>query len=231
MGYTLGMNRLVGFVLALVVLGGVIYFAAPYLRTAQTQVPISTSTDGEVTVAAVREESNTYVIDVKYPQFGISAIDADIKSKVDASAAEFKALPPNPPGSATPQNEFTGSFENAYVGPDVVSVKLILSQYTGGAHPMTIFSGLNYDRATGRQLLQDDAFKMIGLTVDEVSARATTELKAKLGDTMFEEGANSNPENFSSFIISEDKVTFIFQPYQVAAYAAGVQEVSFDREK
>ena len=48
---------------------------------------------------------------------------------------------------------------------------------------------------------------------------------------MFEEGADTNPENFSSFVISADKVTFIFQQYQVAAYAAGPQEVSFERKK
>ena len=70
---------------------------------------------------------------------------------------------------------------------------------------------------------------MIGMTLEQVSAAATSQLKAKLGDAMFEEGANTNPENFSSFIISNDKVTFIFQPYQVAAYAAGPQEISVER--
>src|SRR3989344_9200790 len=226
------MNRLFGFALALVVLGGVVYFLFPYLRTSQTPVPVDTIPQGvEVTTATAQEQTNVYLIDVNYPQFGVSAVDADIKSKKEAAVGEFKDIPPNPPESATPQNEFTGTFENVYVGPDVVSVQLILSQYTGGAHPMTIFNGLNYDRATGRQLLQSDAFAMIGLTAVQVSARATAELKAKLGESMFEEGANSNPENFSSFIISADEVTFIFQPYQVAAYAAGPQEVSFERKR
>ncbi|OGG79854.1 hypothetical protein A3A39_04685 [Candidatus Kaiserbacteria bacterium RIFCSPLOWO2_01_FULL_54_13] len=223
------MNRIFGFALALVVVGGALYLLFPYLRTSQTEVPVDGSLEAAVKTETTHDESGTYLVDVDYPQFGIAAIDADIKSKVDSAVAEFKALPPNPPESATPQNEFTGTFENVYIGPDVVSVKLVLSQYTGGAHPMTIFSGLNYDRATGRQLLQDDAFTMVGMTVEEVSAQATAELRKKLGDSMFEEGANSNPENFSSFIISADTVTFIFQPYQTAAYAAGPQEVSFER--
>lgn len=231
------MNRMFGFVLALLVLGGVIYILFPYLRTGQTVIPLAdTPSEAAITTATMHEETDAYLIDVKYPQFGIAVIDADIKSKVDTAVTEFKVVPVNPPESlagqaATPQNEFTGTFEDVYIGPDVVSVKLVLSQYTGGAHPLTLVSGVNYDRATGRQLLQNDAFTMLGMTAEEVSARATAELKAKLGDGMFEEGTNSNPENFSSFIISADSVTFIFQPYQVAAYAAGPQEVSFDRIK
>jgi hypothetical protein len=223
------MSRLLGIALALIVLGGVAYFLFPHLRTGQEPVPSEIPAQPSVSTAEVRDESSLYMVDVKYPQFGLPAIDADIRNKIETSVAEFKALPPNPPESATPQNEFTGTFEDVYVGPDIISAKLILSQYTGGAHPMTIFSGVNYDRATGRQLLPQDAFALAGLSAEEVSARATAELKAKLGDSMFEEGADSNPENFSSFVISENEITFIFQPYQVAAYAAGVQQVSFKR--
>jgi len=224
------MKRYFGLVLALVALLGAVYLVAPYLRTSQNVVPVGEQKQVEATSTTVHEESDTYRVDMEYPQFGILPIDTDIKSKVDAAIAEFKGLPPNPPDSATPQNSFDGSFDSVYVGPDVVSVRLIFSQYTGGAHPMTILSGLNYDRA-GRQLLQSDAFEMIGMTVEQVSAVATADLNAKLGAAMFEEGANTNPENFSSFIIFADTVTFIFQPYQVAPYAAGAQEVSFERKK
>lgn len=197
--------------------------AVPSLEIEQKQEEI------QVTRKNIKEETDTHMVDVVYPQFGIPAIDTQIEQLIKSSVAEFKMLPPNPPESAVPKHSMDGLYDSVYVGPDVVSFRLVLSQYTGGAHPLTLISGLNYDRATGRQLLQQDAFTMIGKTVQEVSAAATAELKSKLGDAMFEEGANSNPENFSSFVISEDKVTFIFQQYQVAAYAAGVQEVSFSR--
>ena len=214
----------------LLVLGG----AYVFLRISErprlaSDVPSSTQAEVEITTATVAEETGTYVLNVQYPQFGIAAIDADIKSKVDAALAEFRAYPPNPPESAVAKNELTGTYEDIYVGPDVISVKLILSQYTGGAHPLTLFSGLNYDRATGRQLLQSDAFAMIGLTVEEVSAQANAELQTKLGDAFFADGASADPENFSSFIVSKEAVTFIFQEYQVAPYAAGPQEVSFPK--
>lgn len=223
------MKRYSAFVLAILALGVAGYLVFPYLRTSQEPAPPQSFTAGSVTSVTVAESAETYAIDVKYPQFGIAAVDLDIKAKIDAAVAEFKAIPPNPPESATPQNEFTGTFGDVYVGPDVVSAELILSQYTGGAHPMTIIRGANYDTTTGEQLLQEDAFRMIGKTLEEVSAEATAKLKVKLGETMFEEGANTNPENFRSFIVSEDEVTFIFQQYQVASYAQGIQEVSFPR--
>src|SRR3989344_8682387 len=222
------MKTILTVVVAVIVLGGAYFFATLYLQPASPQSSEQGSI--EVTTARVQEDSATYTIDVSYPQFGIPAIDAQIKKTIDDTVAEFKTSSPNPSDPAMPKYSFDGSFDSVYVGPDVVSVKLILSQYTGGAHPLTLISGLNYDRATGEQLLQSDAFAMLGMTIGEISAAATAELKAKLGDTMFEEGADTNPENFSSFVISEDSITFIFQQYQVAAYAAGPQEVSFERK-
>ena len=215
--------------IAIIVLGGAYFVVAPYLQPGTLQTS-GEQPSVEVTTARVQENSAGYTIDVSYPQFGIPAIDLQIKKAIDDSVAEFKTSPPNPGDSAMPKYSFDGSFDSVYVGPDVISVKLILSQYTGGAHPLTLISGLNYDRTTGGRLLQSDAFAMLGLSVGEVSAAATAELKEKLGDTMFMEGADTNPENFSSFVISADKITFIFQQYQVAAYAAGPQEVSFARK-
>lgn len=215
--------------LAILVLVGVGYMLFPYLRTGQEPVPVQISTELEVESVSIQEESETHLVEVQYPQFGILAIDSDIREKVGAAVAEFQALPPNPPESAAAQHTFNGSFENVHVGTDVISFVLVLSQYTGGAHPLTLVSGLAYDRATSEQLLQEDAFQMIGMTVAEVSEAASAELAQKLGEGFFEEGANTNPENFSSFVVSADSVTFIFQQYQVAAYAAGVQEVSFPR--
>lgn len=224
------MKKILILVVILAVLAGILYLLMPYVRTPFVSTPGTSSGSIQMTTERIQEDSAVYTINVQYPQFGIPAIDAQIRKSVEDAVLEFKSLPPNPPDSATPKNEFTGTFDSVYVGPDVVSVKLILSQYTGGAHPLTLFSGANYDRKTGRLLLLDDALRLIGKSVQQVSAEATAQLETKLGDAMFEEGANTNPENFSSFVISTDTVTFIFQQYQTAAYAAGPQEVSFRRK-
>lgn len=220
------MKKVLGLVLVLVGLLGLLYLLMSYTNI---QSPFSVDRGVQMTTAHIQEESDTYTIDVQYPQFGISSIDAQVRAAVEDVVAEFKTYPPNPPESATPKNEFTGTFDSVYVGPDVVSVELLLSEYTGGAHPITIFSGLNFDRASGKKLTLEDALKMIGKTTAQVSAESTAKLTAALGEVMFPEGANTNPENFSSFVISADEVTFIFQPYQVAPYSSGPQAVSFAR--
>ncbi len=152
------MKTLLKFVIALLVLGGAYYVAAPYLQPVTPETPEmpETQADVKVTTAQIQEDSATYTIDVSYPQFGILAIDTQIKKAIDDAVAEFKTLSPNPGDSATPRLSFDGAYDSAYIGPDVVSVKLILSQYTGGAHPLTLISGLNYDRTT-----ESNFFKMM----------------------------------------------------------------------
>ena len=230
------MNKIFGMIalIAIVLVGG--YFAwmsvsGPELSAVQSATTTPPGNDSAITTLAVKEETNTYTVGMQYPQFGIPSIDAQITNMMDDIIVEFRGFPANPPESAVSKNELTGTFESTYIGPDIVSAKLIISQYTGGAHPNTLFTGINFDRTSGKLLLLNDVLPTIGMTIAQVSAESTKQLKARLGDVMFEEGANTNPENFSSLVVSKDKVTFIFQPYQVAAYSAGPQEVSFDRKR
>lgn len=224
------MNSIVRLILVLVGLLVVLYLVLTYLPMRPiVSAPPSASESIEMTTATIEESTTTYMVDARYPQFGIPAIDTQIMNAVRAGVDEFEALPPNPPDSATAQMTFSGTFDKVYVGPDIISLELVLSQYTGGAHSIALLSGMNFDRASGRLLMLDDALEMIGLTVHDVSAQASAYFTQKFGDSFFVDGVNTNPENFSSFTISKDKVTFIFQEYQVAAYAAGPQEFSFER--
>lgn len=228
------MKRLIGPVFTLLILVGILYLIVTYtpIRPLFPSLIEQSAHDAgvQVTVGHIYADTPSYRVDAQYPQFGISAVDAQIKKAMEDAIAEFEALPPNPPDSATLRNEFTGTFDKVYVGSDVVSVELILSQYIGGAHNLTLLSGMNFDRATGKLLLLDDVLKLIGKSVQQISQEATAQFTQKFGDAFFADGANDNPENFSSFTISSDKVTFIFQEYQVAAYAAGAQTVTFDRK-
>lgn len=183
------------------------------------------------TTMEMKEVTATHSIDVKYPKFGIVTIDPKIEKVVNEIVKEFKTLTANPPDMASPLLELTLDFDTPYIGPDIVSVEIVHTEYTGGAHPNSLSHGLNFDKATGRQLVLDDALRMIGLTLKQVSVAATAQLEERLGDVFFPDGADSNSGNFSSFLISADTVTFIFQPYQVAPYVAGPQTISFERKK
>ena len=209
---------------------------------ANTATPAPTSTDTptpeptsqppvEITVATLRESDPEYSIDVEYPQMGLP-FDATIKQAVEKAAQALRDLvqqsPPSSVGSPGPYS-LTGGFESVYIGPDIVSVRLTFYSYTGGAHGGSAIHGFNFDRIDGHQLTLDDALHLIGLSLDDAAAQAKDQLTARLGDALFADGALPKPENYQTFVVGADSVTFIFQEYQVAPYAAGPQEVSLPR--
>lgn len=181
-----------------------------------------------VTTASINEEAENYSIQAEYPQFGIPALDAEIRGAVEAAAAELKAqsLEPSP---ASAKNEFTSTFDSVYIGPDIVSVRLLLSQYTGGAHGLSVAVGVNYDRTEKKLLTFDDALAHTGKTLKQVSERALAQLKERYGEVQFPEGAAPAPENYTAFTMDAENVTFTFQQYQVQAYALGMPQITVPR--
>lgn len=227
------MNRALVIAALLILLGGVYIAVTKWQKISNSPAtpPASFSTTTlSAATTTQKEETKTYVIEANYPQFGISSVDATIKNAVDSAIADFKSIPANPANSSLPKNEFNSSFDAVYAGAEIVSVKLTLSEYTGGAHPNTALVAVNVDRATGRELSLDDALAMIGTTLQQVAEKVTVELRAKLDGSFFPEGAQAKAENYSTFLVNADTVTFIFGEYQVAPYAAGPQEVSFPRK-
>ncbi len=216
----------------LLAIGVVIIAAVGYLGGTYVKNSYFSNANLITQVKEVKESSDNYEISARYPQFGEAVFDTHIKKVVDESISEIKKYAEPARSESGYKNSFMSDYSDPYIGQDVLSVKLILTQYTGGAHPITHISALSYDRKSGKVMELQDALALIGMTTEQLSSEATRQLKAKLGDPLqFPEGANSNPENFSSFAVSDDKVTFIFQEYQVAAYAAGIQEVSIERKK
>lgn len=228
--------RLVGYILALLVLCGVayaVYLFAPRVPTLNTGPGPVATTSSEVTIQekVVTESTDTYKIDARYPQFGIPAVDGKVQAVIEKALAEFRSYPANPRDSSAPQNELVSSYDSVYIGADVASVALSISEYTGGAHGNTVIIGVNVDRTTGKELTQGDALALIGKTLPQVADESVVQLKATLGeDLTFPEGADAKAENYGTFLVSEDRVTFVFNNYQVAPYAAGQQSVEFARK-
>jgi len=224
------MKRIIGLLILLIALIGALYLIVMYVHV---PAPFAaTATGAQMSVTQLYADSDAYTVHAEYPQFGITNVDPVIKSHVEKAVADLESQPQEPHDSAMPQNEFTGTFDAVYVGPDIVSVELLLSEYTGGAHPNTLIDGVNVNRATGRELTLDDALSMTGLTLQQISGGAKQQLQAKLADAFqFQDGADPTAENYRTFLVSADKVTFVFQDYQVAAYVYGPQKVSFGRTR
>lgn len=101
------------------------------------------------------------------------------------------------------------------------------SSFTGGAHGMYAYEGVNFDAATGRRLVLADVFR------DKKSlARNLWEtLRARYGVALFDSAEKTVTE-----AVAEDRVswtldprgaTFYFNPYDVAPYASGLLSVTF----
>jgi len=225
------MKRSVWYLVALVLLAGVAYLLWSQTPQPPDVVTVSTSTPAtKQTVSEVHDENAEYKIDARYPQFGIPAVDVKVKATVEKAMAEFKEYPANPPEFGLPKNEQTITFDTVYKGSDVISAELFISEYTGGAHPNTVIIGINVDPVTGKELSLNDALALVGKTLEQVARESLIKLTAELGDDIiFPEGASAKKENYSTFLVSKDMVTFVFNNYQVAPYAAGQQYVTFDR--
>ena len=175
-------------------------------------------------------ETDVYKIDVAYPVFGIPQIDSHTKSIVQKAVMDFKNNPPNPTPVAA-KNEMIGMYGDVYSDEDIISAKMEIYQFTGGAHGGTVTYGLSFDQKAGTLLTLDDALTLTGMSLGQISEAAKKQLTMRFGMVQFPEGAAPTPENYSTFIVSKDAVTFIFQQYQVEAYAYGMPEISIPRVK
>lgn len=113
----------------------------------------------------------------------------------------------------------------------IISLKLEFSTYvTGAAHPYSFVRTVNYDLVEGRELFLKDIFKPGSDYLGFLSEYCRKELSRNLGEVLFEEGLAPTGENFRSWGLVSDGLVVEFDPYQVAAYAAGPQQVQVPYE-
>lgn len=97
--------------------------------------------------------------------------------------------------------------------------------YTGGAHGTSLTKALNFDSATGKKIGKADFFVagsdsvVTGKIVESLSRT----YKAANLDGLKEKGVFAFSEPFvpDNFVLGKDSVTFVYQPYEIAAYALG----------
>jgi hypothetical protein len=189
-----------------------------------------------VSTSTITASTTEYTVDAAYPQFGIPAIDSQIKTIVEngVSDLETQADQDKPAENGYPLYSFTCLYSSPYVDPKYVSVLIACGAYTGGAHEMPTITGATFDRSTDQPVTLDQALALTGKTLDQVATEAKQQL-AQNPDTeptgIWASGSDAIPDNYSTFLINQDDVVFIFQPYQVAPFSSGAPEVSIPRIK
>jgi len=111
---------------------------------------------------------------------------------------------------------------------NLLSLQLHIEGYSdGAAHPYHITSSYNYDLEKGQEVTLDQLFLPGSEYLTPIANYCSNELTTRnIGFEMFSEGAKPLPENYAVWNISDKGLVITFNEYQVAAYAAGPQEVT-----
>jgi hypothetical protein len=111
---------------------------------------------------------------------------------------------------------------------DILSIQFMVDGYSdGAAHPYHLTRVLNFDLETGQALSLDMLFRpdsdFLALIADFCSAElATRDIGFEYG---FSGGADPLPENYRNWNLTYEGLLITFDEYQVAPYAAGMQQV------
>lgn len=156
----------------------------------------------------------------------------------NATAQEGLSLPESP----TYTEKFPISFRTDVTRNDgkVFSAVMFIDQYSGGAHGIQAIVTFNYDFVTQKEITIDTLVVQDSQFLNKLSAYARTTLvktiaesaqveESEIDKEMLNEGTTPNKDNFSLFTYTgENRLTFYFTPYQVAAYVFGSPEIRVD---
>lgn len=125
---------------------------------------------------------------------------------------------------------YESSYDAWMAADSVLNVEATVSTYgSGAAHPNHHTWTLVWDLEAGAELELGDLFRDGSAWLDTLSQRAMKTLQRELVDMSDDEwirgGAGPELDNFSAWTVVPDGIRIVFDPYQVAAYAAGPQVV------
>lgn len=181
-------------------------------------------------------KSSAYQITAEYPEVsGLTdpiiekKINVAIADRVNEVIADFKqsmaSVRVEKGESSTLDIGYTA--EHLATLPHLIVFRLTESYFeAGAAHPGQTTETFNFDTRTGQILTLDDLFVPGTPYVEKISEYSIKELKNRLGnEDQISRGAGPDSENFEAFLLTDGGLKIVFNQYQVAAYAAGEQEV------
>ncbi len=202
--------------------------------------PIVTYPDVTTTDKKINEggPSTDYLIAVTYPILAISdakytasikTMNTSITSRASSFVSDFKAqLEGILVSSSDDQSSLLVNSDVVQSGA-IVTVAFTISQYaSGAAHPLSFIETVAYDLRTGETITIGDLFESADY-LSTLSSVSRTFLVKKLGageKETIDAGTTAEKENFSVFKVTDNGLVLIFNPYQVAPYAAGIIEIT-----
>jgi len=209
-----------------------------------TQQPYEFSGNVKVTSKVTKEtnKQKLYTVAAEYPQIeGDSRFDGfnhEARALVTKDVAAFKAAETEDVDTSYTSTENQTStldmaYDFHYATDNLISVAFSEGSYSrGAAHGNQLTQVLNYDVKSGKKLALADLFKDKSKYLSVIAAYCQKDLKerAKKPDAMvmpdlIESGAGPKADNYRAWNITKKGLWITFDPYQVAAYAAGPQYI------
>jgi hypothetical protein len=129
-------------------------------------------------------------------------------------------------------SDFSMRSNATLLSPTILSVRFDSSEYLAGTpHPNRQTQILNYDMEQHRILTSADLFTTASTSLIFLSEYTRDALRKKFADSekdfaeMVTFGTTPEERNFRSIAITKEGLLVIFDPYQVAEYGRGTQEV------
>ena len=205
--------------------------------TVNTENPAATDSAQETKKIAVLQEETYYRIEAYYPETHNARANNMFKEFVAEQIKQFKQ-------DTGVENITQSQARDLGLAPDrkyTLSVNYESSTSTraynyifsvgidsGGAHPNNFNQTFVFAATNGDQIKLAELFQPGTGYISVISKYVQAELKKRefADSEWIEEGASAKEENFQNFVIKNEGIEFIFDPYQVAPYAAGVQRVT-----
>ncbi len=211
-----------------------------------TQQPLEFSAPVRVVPKVLKENNKDkfYSVEAEFPQIeGDSRFDGfnrEARTLIMKDVAGFKTSETSDEVNDTADlpdetktSTFNAGYEFRYATDDLISLEYGEGSYSrGAAHGNSLTAVLNYDVKNGKKLALADLFNAKSNYLRVISDYCVKELKerAKKEDSMIfedqlETGAGPHADNYRAVAITKKGLWVTFDPYQVAAYAAGPQYV------
>lgn len=195
---------------------------SPVISTVYYELGMNNGTAGENTdYPALKTALDSYNAELKKRMEGmVSDYADDAKADKKEQGSDFQAYQEN------------SSIKVLRADSTVFSFLETCSTYTGGAHSNTVFYSHNYDTASGTELKLTDVIPdtsmlpdILGKKLDRDYSDATW-LVDNVSDTIRDELSGKDPDTAIAWTLGPDGITFWFEPYHLASYADGTQQVT-----
>lgn len=211
-----------------------------------SQQPLEFTTAVKVVPKVIKEanKEKRYTIEVEYPQLEgdarFEAFNREARSLISKDVAAFKSGENETEGdqpadlpAETQNSSLEAGYDFRYATDDLISLEWSESTYEGGAaHGNQLTQVLNYDVKKGKKIALADLFidkskylaAIANYCMKELKERSKKEDSMIFGDQI-ETGAGPRADNYRAWSITKKGLWITFDPYVVAAYAAGPQYV------